>query len=116
MLQTIHTVFIQNDEPVQNCLFAMYHIAMQYSDEMGEDLKYGMPLITYKGKPFCYLWTDKKTKYPYYLMVRGDKINHPTLEQGDRKRMKILPINPHEDIPVEIVYAVFDMAKVLYMQ
>lgn len=114
MLQSIYSVFIQNDEQVQNCLFAMHHIAIQYNDEMGEDLKYGMPLITYKGKPFCYLWMDKKTKYPYYLMVKGDKISHPALEQGDRKRMKILPIVPNNDIPIETVYAVFDMAIALY--
>lgn len=110
MLQTIHTVFIQNDEPVRSCLFAMHQIALQYSDDMGEDLKYGMPLITCKGKPFCYLWTDKKTKYPYYLMVQGNKINHPALEQGDRKRMKILPINPNNDIPIETIKEVFTLA------
>ena len=114
MLQAIHNIFIQKDEPVQSCLFAMHQIALQYDAEMGEDLKYGMPLVTYKGKPFCYLWTDKKTKQPYYLMVNGDKITHPGLEQGDRKRMKILPINPHEDVCVETVYAVFDMAIALY--
>lgn len=91
-------------------MFAMHHIAIQYNDEMGEDLKYGMPLITYKGKPFCYLWMDKKTKYPYYLMVKGDKISHPALEQGDRKRMKVLLVNPNEDLPVETINEVFTLA------
>jgi len=49
-----------------------------------------MPCFVYNKKQFCYLWTDKKTNNPYLLIVEGKNIDHPLLEQGDRKRMKIL--------------------------
>lgn len=110
MLQAIENVFVKYSEPTQSCLFALHNIALNYNEEMKEDIKYGMPLISYKGKPFCYIWVDKKTKYPYLLIVRGNLINHPDLEIGDRKKMKTLPINPNEDIPIEKVIEVFDLA------
>lgn len=81
---------------------------------MSEDFKYGMPLISFKGKPFCYLWTDKKSNYPYLLFVDGNKINHPDLEQGDRKRMKTYTVKPHEDIPIDKVKELLDAAIDLY--
>ena len=47
---------------------------------------------------FCYLWTDKKTNDPYLLFVEGQYLDHPKLETGTRKRMKIFRVNPKEDI------------------
>lgn len=73
-----------------------------------------MPCFIYKGKQFCYLWKDKKTHEPYILIVEGGKIDHPALVQGDRARMKILPINPLEDLPLETIKEVFVEAVKLY--
>lgn len=114
MLNAIDNVFIKHNEPTKSCLYAIHTIVLGYDKNFGEDIKYGMPLITYKGKPFCYIWVDKKTKYPYLLIVRGDKIHHPYLEQGDRKRMKTFTINPNEDIPVEKIGEIFKLAMALY--
>ncbi len=114
MLQAVENIFSKIDEPARSCLYGLHSIALRYDEQMGEDCKYGMPLITYKGKPFCYLWVDKKTNHPYLLMVRGDKINHPALEQGDRKKMKTFTVDPNVDIPIEEIDEIFRMAMKLY--
>jgi hypothetical protein len=114
MLQAIENVFTKYEEPTQSCLFALHNITLKYNNQMAEGLKYGMPVITYNGKPFCYLWVDKKNYYPYLLIVKGDMIEHPDLEKGDRKKMKTFTVNPHEDIPVGKIYEIFELAIGLY--
>ena len=63
---------------------------------------------------FCYLWIDRKTHEPYVLFVEGQYLKHPELEVGSRKRMKILRINPKEDIPVNIIKDLLNQALDLY--
>ncbi len=63
---------------------------------------------------FCYLWVDKKTNEPYVLFVEGKHIDHPRLEAGNRARMKILRINPNEDIPLKTVELILNHALDLY--
>ncbi|HRX98386.1 MAG TPA: DUF1801 domain-containing protein, partial [Bacteroidales bacterium] len=79
-----------------------------------ETVKYGMPCFTYNKKMFCYLWTDKKTKEPYLLMVEGKQLDHPLLETGNRARMKILRVDPNKDIPVELIEEIIGRALILY--
>lgn len=79
-----------------------------------ETLKYGMPCFCYKNKMFCYLWTDKKTDEPYILFVEGNHLDHPRLETGDRKRMKILRVNPTKDIDIETIEDLLNRALNLY--
>ncbi len=52
---------------------------------------------------FYYLWTDKDTKEPYIGFVEGNKMHSPYLEKGNRSRMKIMRINPNEDLPTETI-------------
>ena len=59
-----------------------------------------MPCFCFNKKAFCYIWTDKKTNDPYLLLVEGKLIDHPELEVGERKRMKILRVDPHKDLPI----------------
>lgn len=73
-----------------------------------------MPCFCYKLKMFCYLWTDKKTNEPYILFVEGDRIQHELLETGGRKRMKILRINPTQDIPKDLVESLVQQSLDLY--
>ncbi len=113
MNEALANFYFQKHEPQQSCLLALRDIILNYHKTIEESLNYGMPLFSYKGKRLCYLWTDKKTQQPYVLMVDGDKINHPMLEKGNRNRMKVLVINPDEDIPVRHIYEIFDMAAKL---
>ena len=63
---------------------------------------------------FCYLWIDKKTNEPYILMVEGKHLNYPELEEGDRKRMKVLRIDPNQDLPLKIIETILQKALELY--
>ena len=92
--------YLNHTEPNASCFQALRDIILRVSEEMSESKKYGMPCFVFKNKALCYLWADKKTNEPYVLFVDGDLLNHPALESGDRKRMKILRINPTKDIDV----------------
>jgi len=91
----------------------MQDLVLQSNENVQETVKYGMPCFTYKGKGFCYLWLDKKTKEPYFLMVEGHLIHHPSLETGNRKRMKILRVNALQDLPIDIINAVLNEALLM---
>lgn len=101
-------------EPTKSCLFALREIILEYHPSISETVKYGMPCFVYGKKHFCYLWTNKKTDHPYILMVEGNRITHPSLESGKRNRMKILPIDPSKDIPLQTIHEVFELALELY--
>lgn len=73
-----------------------------------------MPCFCYKGRVFCYLWTDKKTKEPYMLMVEGKYLSHPKLEKGSRSRMKIFRVTPDKDLPISIIIDILNQALALY--
>lgn len=79
-----------------------------------ETVKYGMPCFVYKGKVFCYLWFDKKTNEPYFLMVEGKLLNHPQLETGYRVRMKILRLEASKDLPIETINRVLQESLDFY--
>lgn len=81
---------------------------------INETRKYGMPCFCYQKKHFCYLWTDKKTNEPYLLLVEGAQIDHPQLERGNRKRMKIFRVNPNEDLPIATIQLILDQALAIY--
>lgn len=92
----------------------MRDIVRKADEEVEETIKYGSPCFVYRGRAFCYLWKDKKTNEPYFLMVEGMRLDHPMLEAGDRKRMKILRVSPSEDLPVEAINSVLNEALDLY--
>jgi len=106
--------YFKREEPNQSCLLAMREIVLKSDAEVEETVKYGLPCFCYRGKAFCYLWIDKKTTEPYFLIVEGKRINHPSLEAGDRKQMKILRVNPNEDLPIETIQSVLNEALDLY--
>ena len=108
--------YLGKDEPLKSCLLALRDIILAFDGDLWETKKYGMPCFCYRKRPFCYLWVDKKTRCPYILMVEGRNINHPALVQGDRARMKILLIDPDDDIPVKTINAIFNLALHFYHQ
>lgn len=114
MLKAIDNYYLQKQEPHKSCLLALRSIILSLDGQVTETQKYGMPCFCYKNKMFCYLWTDKKTGEPYILMVEGKHLLHPMLEEGERKRMKILRVNPNEDIPVDIITGILNEALDLY--
>lgn len=114
MVQEIHNYYLNKTEPVKSCLLALRSIILQQDDMITETQKYGMPCFCYKKKVFCYLWTDKKTDEPYMLMVEGAYLNHPQLELGNRKRMKIFRVNATKDLPIKTIELILQQALNLY--
>lgn len=113
-MSTNDTFYFEKPEPQKSCLLAMRDIVLAKDAEVSETVKYGMPCFCYKEKMFCYLWMDKKTLEPYFLMVEGKHLNHPNLETGKRARMKIFRVNPNADLPITDINAILDQALDLY--
>lgn len=95
--------YLNKTEPNKSCLLFLRELILKQDANITETRKYGMPCFCYKNKMFCYLWVDKKTDEPYVLFVEGNKLEHPQLESGSRKRMKILRVNPTKDIDTETI-------------
>ena len=106
--------YLKKEEPLRSCLLAMRDLIIEFDSSISETRKYGMPCFIYNGKAFCYLWIDKKTFEPYYLIVDGNKLDHPELESGDRARMKIFRVSPDKDLPVATIFEIFEATKALY--
>ena len=106
--------YLDKEEPNQSCLLALRDFLLNSDTNVSETRKYGMPCFCYKGKMFCYLWTDKKTKEPYLLWVEGKYLDHPTLETGDRARMKIFRVNPSKDLQITTIQSILNQALDLY--
>ena len=113
-LRAIDHWYDQHEEPNRSCLLALRSWILDFNPRIAECWKYRMPMFCVNAKMFCYLWTDKKTKQPYLGIVEGKHIKHPLLIQGDRARMKILPIDPEEDLPVKAMKEVLSMALSFY--
>ena len=106
--------YLNQQEPNKSCLLALRDIIQAQDEYITETIKYGMPCFCYRKKMFCYLWTDKKTNEPYILMVEGKYLNHPSLEIGNRSRMKIFRINPNKDLQLDTIELILNQALDLY--
>lgn len=106
--------YMEKNEPNRSCLLALRDIILNQDADISETTKYGMPCFLFKKRMFCYLWEDKKTQEPYLLVVEGNRLSHPRLEQGSRARMKIFRVNPTEDLPMTDIQNVLNSALDLY--
>ncbi|WP_394675722.1 DUF1801 domain-containing protein [uncultured Sphingobacterium sp.] len=113
-MQEIQHFYLNQKEPNKSCLLALRHIILQQDTDVSETIKYGMPCFSYRKKAFCYLWTDKRTTFPYLLMVEGKHLDQVQLEAGQRLRMKTLPIDPQEDLPIDTIESILTAALNLY--
>lgn len=113
-MHDISSFYLSKTEPNKSCLLALRKIALDQDPEISETQKYGMPCFCYKKKMFCYLWIDKKSNEPYFLMVEGNRLDHPKLEKGTRSRMKILRIDPNRNLPVTLIRSILKQALDLY--
>jgi len=114
MLRDIDNYFLNLQEPTKSCMQALRDYILTLHPEITEGWKYRLPFFLYKKKIFCYFWADKKTGLPYIGIVEGGNIDHPMLEQGNRKRMKILRINPEVDLPIEAIEEILTEAMTYY--
>ncbi len=111
MIKGLKLYYSQIEEPHRSCLLALRSIILAQDENIMETQKWGMPCFCYQKKPLCYLWTDRNNEgKPYILMVDGHLLNYPELESGTRSKMKILRIEPEEDLPMETLQTIFDYA------
>ena len=114
MLREIDNFYLQKDEPVKSCLFALREIILSVDKDISAAWKYGMPFFCYKGKMFCYLWVHKKYLQPYIGIVEGKRFNHPGLIIEKRSRMKIMLFDPNKDLPLKTIKTILKQAIDLY--
>jgi Domain of unknown function (DU1801) len=113
-LRPIDNYFLQKEEPIKSCLQFLREHILQQSLNITESWKYRMPFYSINGKMFCYIWTHKKLLHPYIGIVEGNKIHHPKLLQENRARMKILLIDPNQDIPINEIDLILKEVMSLY--
>lgn len=110
MLRPIDQYFLDKPEPVKSCLQFLRDYILGLDAGVEEAWRYGMPFYLYNRKRFCYLWVHKKLGQPYIGLTDGLKIDDPCLLQEQRSRMKILLVDPAEDIPLEKIREILNIA------
>lgn len=97
-------------EPTQSCLLALRDLILAQNEHLTPSWKWNTPFFDYKGRYLFYLWIDKKLKLPYIGITNGHKLDHPALTQGKRVQIKLLLIDPAQDLPVETIQEVLQCA------
>jgi len=102
---------MEKPEPARSCLVALRHLVLAFDPEIREVWQYKMPFYKLGTKRLCYLWDEKKTGRPYLGIVDGYLLEHPLLLAEKRSRMKILLINPAEDLPLGTIHEILEKAR-----
>jgi hypothetical protein len=113
MLKDIDRFFWEKPEPLKSCLSALRYLILSYDPRIEEVWKYSMPFYRLGTNRLCYIWIEKKTGRPYLGIVNGKLIEHPRLISEKRSRMKILLLDAGEDLPVELITEILNMAAAL---
>jgi len=114
MLSELNQFYENLKEPQKGCFLALRDFILSLSPEVTPEWKYRLPFFYFKGKMFCYLWMDKKSKEPYIGIAKANLLDFEYLVQGDRKRMKILPIPAEEDLPIHQIKETLETAMKFY--
>ena len=113
-LNALENFYLQQKEPVRGCYLALREIILSQDENVTNEYKYGGSFFCYHGKMFCYLWFHKKLKVPYIAFVEGNKLESPLLIQENRSRIKILLLDPNEDLPISTITNLLGQALNLY--
>ena len=113
-MREIDQYYLSREEPVRGCLQFLRTYILNFDPHLTEAWKYRMPFFCYKGKMMCYLWMHKKHNQPYIGFVDGKRLNHPALIAEKRSRIKILLIDPAQDIPINEINAIVKEVIALY--
>ncbi|MEM9832461.1 MAG: DUF1801 domain-containing protein [Bacteroidota bacterium] len=113
-MKALDEYYEKQAEPNRSCLLTLREIILSYDPRIRETWKYQTPFFLFDSKMLCYLLVDRRTRLPYVSMVEGRYLNHPALESGGRKRIKMLTINPEADIPIDTVRQILEEAVQLY--
>lgn len=113
-MNALENYYEQQEEPTRSCLLALRTIILQQDNDIAAAWKYGMPFFCYKGKMFCFLWIHKKYKQPYIGIVEGKHFDEPFLIKENRSRMKIMLLDPNNDLPIPTITTLLTKTINLY--
>lgn len=70
-MTNLDNYYFGKSEPNRGCLLALRSLIFGVDKEINETIKYGMPCFCFRGKMFCYLWTDKKPNSRTYCLSKA---------------------------------------------
>lgn len=115
MESPLESFYLSEEEPMQSALLAMRSLLKSHDLGITEALKWGMPTFYYHNRFLAYLWKDSKAKrLPYLGFNKGTQLEHPLLESGGRKLIKVITFHPEHDLPAKGILQVLDMAIALH--
>ncbi len=114
MLSRLESFYEQQEDSLRSFMLAMSALILSQDQGITNELKYGMPFFSYKGKMFCYLWFHKKHRQPYIGFVEGWRFEAPFLLPEKRSRMKIWLLDMQEDLPIQQLEQLLQKALSFY--
>lgn len=100
-MKELEEFYCLHPEPTKGCLLALRTIILGCHDLMRETWKYQTAFFTLDDEVCCYLLMDKKKKWPYVGIIRGNEIDHEQLIHAGRKKIKVFMVDPEKDIPID---------------
>lgn len=113
-MRALDQFYLKHEEPMQSCLLGLRDIILSVDKDITPEWKYKLPFFYYRGKMLCYLWIHKKYQHPYIGFVDGHLLQDEDLLIENRAKMKILLVNPEEDLPLEKINTL--LKEVLYLR
>ncbi len=104
----LNTFYNSQKEPLNGCLMALRYLILAYNPNVSEKWYYRLPCFFYNNRIFCYVWIEKKTNLPYIAFYPGTHLTHPSLQQANRTRSKMLHIQPEKDLPIDLIYEIIN--------
>jgi len=113
-MNELNIFYLQLEEPHRDQLLALREHILQFDPNISEAWKFNMPFFVYNGNRFCYFRLDQKKGWYYMGFNDGKWIGHPALEFEKRSRIKIFPIDPDAELPIETIDSIIKAAIALY--
>lgn len=114
MLSDLDQFYLKQQEPIRSCMLGLRNIILNVDEHVTAEWKYKLPFFYHDNKMLCYLWIHKKYKQPYIGFVDGNLLDDEDLLVEKRAKMKILLVNPDEDLPMEKINIL--LKNVLYLR
>ena len=112
-MKELDQYYLNLPEPNKSCLLALRDIILTQDENLVPAWKWNTPFFYYKGQMLFYLWIDKKLKVPYIGITNGRQIEHPALAKGKRTRIKLLFIDPEQDLPIDLIKNLLQQSIIL---
>jgi hypothetical protein len=113
-MNELDNFYFRQDEQTKNCFLSLKEIILRQDEKITNAWKYGMPFFCYEGRMFCYLWFHQTYKQPYIGIVEGMRFDEPFLIREKRSRMKIMLLDPNEDLPIQTIETLLQKAINFY--